>query len=199
MNPISKVNVKINENWKNIISFVDDVIDNFKKNKSTYMKHEFSWASSIYNLSDGIILHEGTAQFNEESAPAIFIRGGLVTKKCPWAEDFKRLTQEIPTGGAPILFYIMRQEGIVKEHVDREYEIPVLQYFINQSNTITYCNGVDQTYNYIGNIDEGYILDSKMPHCVKNPENKFSYTLNFRYRAPYEKLYEWFCHNNIEL
>jgi hypothetical protein len=111
------------------------------------------------------------------------IAGPVINKTMPWINDLLDTIKELSPDNGAISF--LRGDGAM--HIDQPKEKSALNYIFYNTDPLAHTYVGDEHYASV--VGDAWILDSTVPHGIKNNGDRWSLSIHFA--APYNELRSW--------
>jgi hypothetical protein len=183
-----QINLKFNQDWTRVISTLNHAIEMVRSNSDKITKsYKYSDYGHHYEFgSAGTIAHvtNGSSYWYNMNGP-------LITKLTPWLDSFMKDVAPIK----PTFITLNKLIGDGAEHRDQPGQNTGLNYFLETTNSITYCKDLNVEESYSSIKDTAWILNIQKKHRIINPDTRIWF--NLRFEADFETCKEFFKDKNF--
>lgn len=183
-----QVNVKINQDWTNVIAGLNHAIELVQSGSNRITKsYKYSDYGHHYELGNAGTL----AHVTNGSSYWYNFNGPLLIGMLPWVSKLMTDLQPI----CPTFITINKLVGNGAEHVDQPGQNTGFNYFINTTRSITYCKDENVEESYPSIQDTAWILNIQKKHRIENADTRIWF--NLRFHENFANCQKFFCNKNF--
>jgi hypothetical protein len=192
---ISQLDLKINQDWSEVISIYDNVVKMWQENKlhnKIYLKNINTYQYDLGALGALTILD----QISGDATTTSFIHGAIIESKLPCIKQLKSDLEELNISS----ICLVRADNDVLRHRDVNDDLSTptrickLNYIINDSKSVIYVANNGATNSRSVTKDTALLMNVAEDHWTESNGSQL-YMLQICFYKPYSEVLAWFQTN----